>query len=124
MNLMTSEQRDEAGRAVGFSPAADAEGVLKAIRALKYADRQRTNPVAVGQALGAALGVVTRLLAVEAEHATTRATVARLVVANNRGDDFNLGDLASELEQAGIDLKNDYAEADDLARAAEQEGWL
>lgn len=124
MNLLTSEQRAEAARVVGFSRTADAEGVLKAIRALTYADRQRTNKVAVAQALAAALTVVQRLLAVETEHATTRATVARLVVANNRGDDYSLSDLAFELQRAEIDLKDDYDHADDLARAAEQEGWL
>jgi hypothetical protein len=56
--------------------------------------------------------------------ATVRSTVARLVVANNRGDDYNLGDLASELERTGIDLKDDYDEADALAHATEQEGLL
>lgn len=121
---MTREQLVEALAVLGFARAADPEGVLGAIRALKYADRQRSNPAAVGQALAAALTVLKRLLAVEADHATTRATVARLVVANQRGDDYSLSDLAFDLEQAGIDLKNDYDHADDLARAAESEGLL
>lgn len=121
---MTHEQRTEAGKALGFAQAADPDGVLKAIRALRYADRQRGNPTAVAQLLSAAQSVLKRLLAVEADYATTRTTVAGLVVANNRGDDRNLGDLAFDLERAGIDLKDDYDTADDLARAAESEGLL
>jgi len=68
--------------------------------------------------------VLKRLVDIEAQYATTRAAIARLEVANHRGDDYTLGDLAFELQQAGIDLKNDYDHADDLARAAEQEGLL
>lgn len=121
---MTREQLAEANSALGFAQAADPEGVLRAIRALKYADRQRSNPSAVAQAFAAALAVLKRLLAVEADYATTRAAIARLVVANQRGDDYSLSDLAFELERAGIDLKTDYDHADDLARAAESEGLL
>lgn len=121
---MSREQLAEAGTALGFAQAADGEGVLRAIRALRYADRQRGNPTATGQLIAATQSVLKRLLAVEADYATTRSAVAGLVVANNRGGDFNLGDLAFDLERAGIDLKDDYDIADDLARAAESEGHL
>lgn len=121
---MTRKQLDEARTALGFAQAADPDGVLKAIRALRYADRQRGNPTAMAQLIAATQSVLKRLLAVEADYATTRATVASLVVANNRGGDYSLSDLAFDLERGGIDLKDDYDIADDLARAAESEGLL
>ncbi|WP_328436979.1 hypothetical protein OHA71_06670 [Streptomyces sp. NBC_00444] len=124
MKPMTREQIDDVTSALGFATAADPDGVLRAVRALQYADRQRANPIAVRQALAAAQTVVKRLLAIETEHATTRAAIACLVVANNRGDDFSLSDLAFELEQAAVDLKDDYDTADALARAVEGEGLL
>ncbi|MFG2780773.1 hypothetical protein ACGFY7_23335 [Streptomyces prunicolor] len=65
--------------------------------------------------------VVKRLLLAETEQAALRSTVARLVVANNRGDDYTLSDLAFELAQAGLDLTTDYDHADALAHATEQE---
>jgi hypothetical protein len=119
---MTREERDDVARSLGFAQTADAPGVLRALKALRYADRHRDDRTAVGNALAGALTVLKRLLAVEADYATTRATVAGLVVANNRGDDYSLSDLAFDLERAGIDLKDDYDTADDLARAAESEG--
>lgn len=124
MNLLTADDRDNLSRALGYTQTADTTGVIRAVNALRYADRHRGDPAAVTRALAGALTVVKRLLAVEGEHATTRAAIARLEVANARGDDYSLRDLAAELEQAGIDLKDDYAEADDLARAAELEGLL
>ncbi|MEU6279781.1 hypothetical protein [Streptomyces sp. NPDC047028] len=68
--------------------------------------------------------VVKRLLLAETERTTLRTTIARLVIANQHGDDYSLADLAFELQQAGIDLKDDYAAADALADAAEREGLL
>ena len=124
MKLLTTAERDNLTSTLGFAQTADPPGVLRAVNALRNADRHRTDPAAVSRALAGALTVVKRLLDIEREHATTRATIARLTVANQRGDDYSLSDLAFELQRAEIDLKNDYAEADDLARAAEQEGLL
>lgn len=124
MNLLTHEQRTTLTQSLGYAATADADAVLRALTAIRYADRNRGDLAAVGRVLSGALSVLKRLIAVEAEYHVTRSTVARLVVANQRGDDYGLGDLAFELEQQQIDLKNDYAEADDLARAAEQEGLL
>jgi hypothetical protein len=118
---MTREQHKAVQDALGFAVAADADGVLRAIRALQYADRQRGNPTAVAQALTAMQALAKRLLRIEEDYATTRAAIARLEVANARGGDYNLRDLAAELERLGIDLKDDYDHADDLARAAESE---
>lgn len=124
MNLLTVEERATLSSSLGYTVTADSDAVVRAVNALRYADRHRTDPTAVSRALAGSLSVLKRLLTVEAEYATTRATIARLEVANHRGDDYGLRDLASELERSGIDLKNDYDHADDLARAAEQEGLL
>lgn len=124
MKLLTREQRTELQDTLGFAVALAPHGVLRAAKALRHADRHRTDPIAVGSALDQALSAIKRLLRVEEDYATTRAAIARLEVANARGDDFNLRDLAAALEQAGIDLKDDYAHADDLRRAAESEGLL
>ncbi|MGY6019537.1 hypothetical protein [Streptomyces spinosirectus] len=124
MNLLTAQQRAEANNSLGFTTPADADDVLRTITAIRYADRHRADPLAVSRALSGALDVIRRLLDVEENHTATRSTVARLVIANNRGDDYSLSDLAFELEQAGVDLKDDYDVADDLARATEQEPLL
>jgi hypothetical protein len=124
MNLMTSEERDDVARRLGYAQTADAPGVLRALNAMRQADRHHTDRAAVSQAIAGALTVIKRLLHIEAEYATTRTTVARLIVANNRGDDYSLSDLAFELERAQVDLKDDYTHADALAYAAEQEGLL
>lgn len=124
MNLLTTEERDTLAPTVRFLPLADGDAVLRAVNAIRYADGHRGDTTAVSRALAGALSVLKRLITVEAEYATTRSAIARLIVANNRGDDFNLADLASDLEQSGIDLKTDYDHADDLARAAELEGLL
>ncbi|MFF7949080.1 hypothetical protein [Streptomyces griseorubiginosus] len=124
MILTTADQRAEANAALGFSPTCDPDGIIRVIRALRYTDRHRGDAVAVANALGWAQTVVRRLLDIEAEYSKVRATIARLEVANHRGDDYTLADLAFELQQDGIDLKTDYDHADDLARAAEQEGLL
>ncbi len=121
---MTGEQRTAVQNALGFNVAADPDAVVRAVHAAKYADLHRSDPAAITRAVAGALSLAKRLLAIEDDYATFRSTVARLVVANNRGDDYGLGELASGLEQAGIDLKDDYDVADTLARATEQEGWL
>lgn len=121
---MSTEQCATLTRSLGYMQTADPAGVVRALNALRYADRHRTDASAISNALAGALTVAKRLLTIEAAYATTRATVARLVVANQHGDDYSLSDLAFELQRAEIDLKHDYAEADDLARAAEQEGLL
>lgn len=124
MNLLTTDERDTVAPTVRFVPPADGDAVLRTVNAIRYADLHRGDPAAVSRALAGALSVLKRLITVEAEYATTRTAIARLTVANNRGDDYNLADLASDLEQSGIDLKTDYDHADDLARAAELEGLL
>lgn len=124
MNLLTADERATLGQSLGYTIPADGDAVLRAVNALRYADRHRTDPTAVSRALAGSLSVLRRLIDVEAEYATTRTTIARLQVANHRGDDYALSDLAFELERAGIDLKDDYDHADDLARAAELEGLL
>lgn len=121
MNPMTSEERSAVQNSLGFSVAADPDAVVRAVRAAKYADLHRSDPAAVTRAVAGALSLAKRLLSIEDDYATLRSTVARLVVANNRGDDYGFGELAFELERAGIDLKNDYDEADALAHATEQE---
>jgi hypothetical protein len=124
MNLLTVDQRDQASSHLGFTPAADGDAVLRAITDIRHADRHCTNPLAVSRALAGALTAIRRLLDVEAEHTATRTTIARLVIANNRGDDYSLSDLAWQLQEAGVDLKAEYAHADALAEGAESEGIL
>lgn len=124
MKPMTREQRATLKDKLTLQVAADPDAVLRAVGAATYADLHRSDPAAVTRAVAGSLSLAKRLLAIETEYAASRAAVARLVVANNRGDDYGLSDLASELEQAGIDLRDDYDEADDLARATEQEPIL
>lgn len=128
MKPMTREELAEITTALGRAVAATPAAVTGAAKAAALADWHRANPVVAEQwyrrATRAVPSLVRRLLDAEESYAAVRSTVARLVVANNRGDDYSLSDLASELEQAGIDLKDDYDEADDLARATEQEPIL
>ncbi|MFI6279622.1 hypothetical protein [Streptomyces sp. NPDC050988] len=121
---MTRAQLDEARKLLGFAAAASNEGVLRAIGVLRHADRHRTDPTAVSQALAAAASLAWRLIDGEAERTAFRSTIARLHVANQHGDDYGLGDLAFELERASIDLTDEYDVANDLARAAGREGLL
>ncbi|MFC9847752.1 hypothetical protein ACFWFF_01380 [Streptomyces sp. NPDC060223] len=120
---MTRAQADQARQLLSFVAAADSDGVLLALRDLRHADQNRTDSAAVVRALRGAQALAWRLIDGEVERTAFRSTVARLVVANNRGDDYSLSDLASHLEQAGIELKDDYNIADDLARATESEVW-
>jgi hypothetical protein len=119
MNPMTREElaaiRTELGPANPATPDA-VRGLLTTIRS---GDRPAESTATRVRLVVPA--VVKRLLLAETERAALRATVARLVVANNRGDDYSLSDLAFELERGGIDLKDDYDEADALAQATEQE---
>lgn len=124
MNLLTTDERKALAPTIYFLQPADGNAVLRAATAIRYADTHRSDTLAVSRALGGALTILKRLLEIEADYATTRAAIARLEIANARGDDYGLRDLAAALEQAGIDLKNDYAHADDIARAAELEGLL
>ncbi|MFC8515535.1 hypothetical protein [Streptomyces sp. NPDC057257] len=124
MKLLTLDELSEFSRTLGYAAAADSDGVRRALESFRYADRHRTDGTATVRALAGAQAVAKRLLDMEAEYAVVRSTVARLVVANNRGDDYDLGDLASELHRQDVDLTHDYDIADDLARAAEREGLL
>lgn len=121
MNPMTHEQRTDLQDRLGFTTAADPDAVLRTVSSLHHADHHRTDPKAVARALAGALALAKRLLAIEGDYAAVRTAIARLEVANARGDDYSLRDLAAELERVGIDLKDDYDEADDLARATEGE---
>ena len=125
---MTPKELAEVSMALGRGAAATPEAIVTATKASQLADWHRANPAVAEQfvrrAVAAVPSLVRRILDVETEYAAMRSTVARLVVANQRGDDYSLSDLAFELERASIDLKDDYATADDLARAAEREGLL
>lgn len=118
MSLMTRTQLAEIRAELGSWPPATPEAALNLLRGLELTggrtaeERDRRCRLVVPT-------VVRRLYDAEAECLMFRSTVARLVVANNRGDDYGLADLASELERAGVDLKDNYDEADDLARAEE-----
>ncbi|WP_123973707.1 hypothetical protein [Streptomyces sp. Ag109_O5-1] len=119
---MTSEQRRDLQNLLGFTIAADPDAVTRTLAAVRRAAQPNADRLAVTQAVAGALSLTKRLLAIEEAYATVRTTIARLEIANARGhDDYNLHDLAAELERAGIDLKTDYDAADDLARAAESE---
>lgn len=118
---MTADQRRDLQNTLGFTIAADPDAVTRAVAALRRAGQPGADRAAVTRAIAGALSLTKRLLAIEEAYATTRAAIARLEVANARGDDYTLRDLAAELEQAGIDMKDDYDAADDLARAAESE---
>lgn len=124
MKPMSASQIAEAKSRLGFAAAATDEGVLTAINTIRHADRHRTDPIAVVQALGAAAALAWRLLDVETERVAFRSTAASLVAANRHGEDFGLNDLVYELERASIDLTDEIDEADDLARARAREGWL
>ncbi|RMB85595.1 hypothetical protein CTZ28_12445 [Streptomyces shenzhenensis] len=119
---MTREElaglRSVLGAATPAAPELVADTVKAARIANRVADRNARH------VLLAVPPIVARLLNAETDRVALRSTVGRLVVANQRGDDYSLSDLAFELERAGIDLKEDYAEADDLARAEEQEALL
>lgn len=119
MTPMTPDQLAGIRTVLGFARAAEPHGVLDALTAARRANR--VDDANARLAVVALPSLVKRLLDNEAENATVRSTIARLVVANNRGDDYSLSDLASHLQEAGIDLKDDYDAADDLARAAETE---
>lgn len=114
---MTREQVAEIRTELGSTNPATPEAVRDFLSAIRRPDTDRTMRLV----RLVAPTVVQRLLDAEAERAALRSTVARLVVANNRGDDYSLSDLAFELERGGIDLKDDYDEADALAQATEQE---
>ncbi|MGX1909038.1 hypothetical protein ACWIID_09265 [Streptomyces phaeochromogenes] len=121
---MSPSQIAEARSLLGFTAPADNEGVLRSIRLFRHADKHRTDPTAVVQALSAGASLAWRLVDDAAELAVFRSTIARLVVANRNGDDYGLGDLRFELESASIDLDDELAIAEDLARAAGREGLL
>lgn len=119
---MTAEQRRELQDQLGFAVAADPDATLRAVTAIHRAGQIGADRTAVARGVAGALSMAKRLLAIEEAYATVRTTIARLEVANARGhDDYSLADLAFELQRVGIDLKNDYDAADDLARAAENE---
>ena len=122
MNPMTRDELAALRAELGFANPATPDAVRGLLTAIRPSARSEESTATRARLV--VPSVVKRLLLAETERAALRSTVARLVVANNRGDDYNLGDLASELERAGIDLKNDYDEADALAHATEQEGML
>ncbi|MFE6488343.1 hypothetical protein ACFVGN_36175 [Streptomyces sp. NPDC057757] len=113
--------------ALVYATAATPDTITAALKAAHQADWHRANPAVreefVRTTLAAIPQLVRRILDADTERLAFRSTIAHLIVANNRGDDYSLSELASRLEAAGVDLKDDYAVADDLARAAETEGW-
>ncbi|MEV8432034.1 hypothetical protein [Streptomyces chartreusis] len=122
MSVLTREQLAEIKDVLGFANPAAPELVVDAIRATTRVVH-RVADVDARRALLAVPPLARRLLDAETERTTFRTTIARLVIATNHGDDRTLGDLAWELERAGIDLKREYAEADALAEATAREGW-
>lgn len=122
MSMMTREQLAEIRDVLGVTNPAAPELVVDAIRATTRAVHRVTDADA-RRALVAVPPLARRLLDAETERTTLRTTIARLVVATNHGDERTLGDLAWELERAGIDLKHEYAAADALAEASAREGW-
>ncbi len=117
---MTGEQLADLRRTLGPANPASHDAVRDLLT-----HHRRTDPAAEVRYFRLVVPtVVKRLLLAETERTNLRTTIARLVIANQRGDDYSLADLAFELQQAGIDLKDDYAAADALAEAAEREGLL
>ncbi|MGA5506861.1 hypothetical protein [Streptomyces umbrinus] len=119
---MTTEQIDQARAAIGFTNPASPEMVTDALKAARQIERQADQ--ATRRLLSFLPPIVRRLLDAETERNTLRTTIARLVVANNHGNDYSLSDVAWELQQAGVDLKHEYAEAEDLHRATAGEATL
>lgn len=116
MGRMSPEQLAELADELGRTNTAAPELVLAAARWYRTGHQQDA---------ARAVGPIARnLLEAETELTTVRALIARLVVANDRGDDHTLSDLRHELKRAGIDLTRDYAAAEDLARATESEANL
>ncbi|WP_151480653.1 hypothetical protein [Streptomyces albicerus] len=122
MTPMTSEQLAGIRTVLGFAVPAEPHAVLDALTAARRANRVEDRGARL--VVVALPSLVRRLLDTEEAYAAVRSTIARLVVANHHGGDYNLGDLAFELQRAEIDLKDDYAVAEDLARAAGREGLL
>lgn len=120
--LMTPEQIDDTRAALGFTNPASAELVTDALKGARQIERQADR--ATRRVLGFLPPIIRRLLDAETERNTIRTTIARLVVANNHGDDLSLSDLAWELQRAGVELKHEFAEAEDLHRAAIGEAGL
>lgn len=119
MTTLTVEQIDEARAALGFANPAAPELIVNVLASTRRIERAADQPTR--RLLAMLPPIVRRLLDAETERNTIRATIARLVIANNHGDDYGLSDLAWELQSAGVDLKAEYAVADDLARAQHQE---
>jgi len=116
--LMTPEQRQELERELaGVYPAA-AELVLDAVRAERAARAPltpTTADMARIRAVAAVPQMAKRLLQAEAEYARMRAVLARILHEHGAGDDYQLSDLAWELEQAGLSVRAEMEEAADLA---------
>lgn len=120
---MTREQLIAIRSTLGPANPAAPELVVDTVRAALRA-AHRVQDADARRALLAVPALARRLVDAETERTSLRSTVARLVVANSHGDEYNLGDLAWELGRAGVDLKAEYAEANALAEATAREGWL
>lgn len=118
MTTLTPEQIDETRAALGFANPAAPELILSALTSTRLIERTADQPAR--RVLAMLPPIVRRLLDAETERNTVRAAIARLVVANNHGEDYSLSDLAWELQRAGVDLKDEYAAADDLCRAEQE----
>lgn len=114
MGRMSPEQRKDLAVKVACYNTAAPELVFAALN-------WQTHPETRRQAADCVAPIVRNLLDAESELATLREICARLIVANDRGHDHNLGDLRQAVKGAGIDLTSEYTAADALAAATESE---
>lgn len=90
--------------------------VLDALRITRSPNRATLPRYALD--LGAAApSVLRRLLDAEAELATVRGTVARVIHAANDGDDYSMSDLAWELETAGVSVQSELDDIEAIRNA-------
>lgn len=114
MGRMSHEQREDLRTKLRCYNTAAPELVFAALDWRMHSETRR-------QAADSVPPITRNLLEAETELATLREVIARLVVANDHGDDLSLSDLRQAVKNAGIDLTPEYTAADALARAQENE---
>ncbi|MFJ8761038.1 hypothetical protein [Streptomyces cyaneofuscatus] len=114
ITLMTPGERAEISTEIaGRNPAAP-ELVGEALAAARDTAR---DSVAAGLVAHFTVAIVARLLEVEQQLGTTRATLARVLADMEEGDYYGPDDIMHELDQAGISIRADVAAAGELADA-------
>jgi hypothetical protein len=111
---MSPEQRKDLAVKLSCYNTAAPELVFAALNWQMHPETRR-------QAANSLPPIARNLLEAETELAALRVVVARLIVANDRGDDRSLGDLRQAVKDAGIDLTSEYDAANALACAQESE---